>query len=647
MGASESRNNFLCLQLPAEREGESPVYRSWASEHGLLETCWDDVHTLFDGFQRSARLHAGAPCLGWRENDGPYKWMTYSDLRSRSLNFGAGILKTCGLKPGNFVGLWSINQKEWIIAEQGSYAYSLVPIPLYDTLGPDASQYIINQSEMTVLVVSKANLPKVKEIAPNCPTLRHVIVMEGAADEKFEHETQHLLSFEEVEKEGAAHPEDPIPPKPTDLATICYTSGTTGDPKGVMLSHRALLADISSAVKHGIDLKPEDVHISYLPLAHMMERIVSNGLLFYGASIGFFRGDIPKLFDDISELKPTLFVSVPRLFNRVFDKVITNVNQTGGFKKTLFEHALNSKKEGLRSGQVSHMFYDSVVFGKVRDRLGGRVRLMVTGSAPISSEVMDFLRCAFSCPIIEGYGQTETAAAMTCTLPDSFTSGDVGIPLPAAEVKLVDVPDMGYTAKDKEGPRGEVCCRGPLCCDGYYKNEEKTKELFDEHGWLHTGDIGLILPNGCLRIIDRKKNLFKLAQGEYVAPEKIENILTRIPYLAQVYIHGESLKSTLVSIMVPDFETLVPWAQEHGIKDTEHEALCQNPEVKKLITQQVKEISSASKLHGFEVPRAFHLTPEAFSVENDLLTPTFKLKRPQAKAKYLDQINSMYAEIEP
>jgi len=591
-------------------------------------------------------MHAGAPCLGWRENDGPYRWMTYSDLRTRSLDFGAGLLKKCGLKPGSFVGLWSINQKEWIIAEEGSYCYSLVPIPLYDTLGPDASQYIINQSELTVIVVSQSNLTKVKEIAPQCPSLRFIIVMEGEANDTFESDKQ-LFSFEDIEKEGRENPEDPIPPKPSDLATICYTSGTTGDPKGVMLSHRALVADISSAVKHGIDLRSDDVHISYLPLAHMMERIVSNALLFFGSSIGFFRGDIPKLFDDILELKPTLFVSVPRLYNRIFDKVIASVNQTGGFKKTLFDYALSTKKEGLKAGSVSHLLYDSVVFGKVRERLGGRVRLMVTGSAPISSDVIDFLRCAFSCPIIEGYGQTETAAAMTCTVVNSFSSGDVGIPLPACEVKLVDVPDMGYTAKDSEGPRGEVCTRGPLCCDGYYKNDEKTKELYDEHGWLHTGDIGLILPNGCLRIIDRKKNLFKLAQGEYVAPEKIENLLTRIPYIAQVYIHGESLKSTLVSIMVPDFETLLPWAQEHGIQDTDHSALCQNPEVKKLITQQIKEIGSAAKLHGFEIPRAFYLVPEPFSVENELLTPTFKLKRPQAKAKYGEQIKAMYAEIEP
>eukprot|EP01099_Mayorella_cantabrigiensis_P004369 TRINITY_DN327_c0_g1_i1.p1 TRINITY_DN327_c0_g1~~TRINITY_DN327_c0_g1_i1.p1 ORF type:complete len:269 (-),score=64.74 TRINITY_DN327_c0_g1_i1:146-856(-) len=236
---------------------------------------------------------------------------------------------------------------------------------------------------------------------------------------------------------------------------------------------------------------------------------------------------------------------------------------------------------------------------------------------------------------------------MSCTPITSYTSGDVGIPLPCAEIKLVDVADMGYTAKDKEGPRGEVCCRGPLCCDGYYKNDEKTKELFDEYGWLHTGDIGLILPNGSLRIIDRKKNLFKLAQGEYVAPEKIENILTRIPQIAQVFIHGDSLKSTLVSIMVPDFEVLAPWAQENGIQDVSHEALCQNPEVKKVIAQQIKEISSASKLHGFEIPRAFRLVPEPFSVENDLLTPTFKLKRPQAKAKFGDLIKEMYAEVEP
>jgi len=497
-----------------------------------------------------------------------------------------------------------------------------------------------------VIVVSKVNFKKLKEILSRCPSLRFVIMMEDEIEESLEGSIE-LISLAQVEKEGAGKPLDPVPPSARDTATICYTSGTTGDPKGVILSHRAFVADISSAIKHGINISHQDVHVSYLPLAHMFERIVMNCVLLTGACAGFFRGEITQLFDDILELKPTVFCSVPRLYNRLFDKVITGVNQAGGFKKTLFDMALESKKEGLKSGSTSHVVYDSLVFGKIRERLGGRVKMMVTGSAPISSEVMEFLRCAFSCPVIEGYGQTETAAAATCTVPEFTGTGDVGVPLPSAEIKLVDVPDMNYTAKDEAGPRGEVCIRGPICCDGYFRNEEKTKELFDEHGWLHTGDIGLILPNGALKIIDRKKNIFKLAQGEYVAPEKIENALCRSQYIAQAFIHGDSLMSTLVAVFVVDPETVVPWAKQNNIEDQSLEALCENDQLKELFSKEIKEVAALSKLQGFEVPKAFHLTSEMFTIENYLLTPTFKLKRPQAKARYAKHIEDMYAKVEP
>jgi len=607
---------------------------------------WPDVTTLYEGLLRTSKADPKGAALGWRENEGPYRWLNYGELYQLVQEVGSGYVNHCQLKPKDFVGLFSVNRKEWVISEHACYTQSLVPVPLYDTLGPDASRYIINQTEMRVLVVSKSNVKKIKEIIKECPTLKYIVQMDDGLNAN-EFENVEFLTLSDLAKLGRDKPAQPVPPAPNDMATICYTSGTTGDPKGVMLSHRALIADISGAITHGINVRNDDVYISYLPLAHMMERIVLNTMLIIGASVGFFRGDILQLFDDLAELKPTLFVSVPRLFNRIYDKVIAGVSQAGGLKQYLFNKALATKSENAKHGKLTHAVWDSLVFAKVRERLGGRVRMMITGSAPISAEVMDFLRSSFSVPIIEGYGQTETAAAATCTLSSIHRSGNVGVPLPCAEIKLVDVPEMGYTAKDSVGPRGEVCIRGPICCDGYFKNEEKTKELFDEHGWLHTGDIGLILPDGTLKIIDRKKNIFKLAQGEYVAPEKIENILTRVPYIAQAFIHGESLMSSLVAIFVPDFEVLVPWAKQNNIQDLSHESLCQNEQVRSLISREVKEMAGASKLHGFEIPRAFHLSTELFSVENDLLTPTFKLKRPQAKAKYAEQINKMYQQIEP
>eukprot|EP01099_Mayorella_cantabrigiensis_P002536 TRINITY_DN2103_c0_g1_i2.p1 TRINITY_DN2103_c0_g1~~TRINITY_DN2103_c0_g1_i2.p1 ORF type:complete len:666 (+),score=164.43 TRINITY_DN2103_c0_g1_i2:48-2000(+) len=642
-------SDFLPKQLPPEREGESSVYRSPYTQGQLLETFWPGVSTLYDGFQRTVKNHGSAAALGWREGEGPYKWITYNDINKTIFEVGSALVNHCGLSAKSFVGLFSVNRKEWVITEHACYTQSLVPVPLYDTLGPDASKYIINQTEMQVLVVSKTNIKKIKDIVSDCPSLKFVIQMDDEKDPKVFENNPNItfLTLNEIAELGQEKPAQPAPPSPSDLATICYTSGTTGDPKGVMLSHRAIIADISGAMVHGIDINSDDVYISYLPLAHMMERVILNAILLVGASAGFFRGDVVQLFDDLIELKPTLFVSVPRLFNRVYDKVLAAIAQGGALKGWMFNTALQSKNYYSKQGYLTHTFWDPIVFAKIRDRLGGRVRLMLTGSAPISAEVMDFLRGSFSVGVLEGYGQTETAACATCTLPTIHRSGNVGIPIPSAEIKLVDVPEMGYTAKDSVGPRGEVCIRGPICCEGYFKNEEKTKELFDEHGWLHTGDVGLILPDGTLKIIDRKKNIFKLSQGEYVAPEKIENTLCRIPYIAQAYIHGESLMSTLVAVFVPDFEILIPWAKENKIDDVSPEALCKNTKVSELITQQVKEISASAKLHGFEIPKAFHLSPELFSVENDLLTPTFKLKRPQAKAKYLEEIRKMYQQIEP
>jgi len=415
------------------------------------------------------------------------------------------------------------------------------------------------------------------------------------------------------------------------------------------LTHFNMLSLVSSLLRTmkenllpSVDNK--SVHISYLPLAHIFERAIHQLMAFLGSRIGFYQGDTLKLFDDISELRPTFFVSVPRLFNRIYDKVWAGVKAKGGIASLLFKTAFNQKKAGLASGKISHWLWDFLVFKNVQKKLGGRVKFLFTGSAPISADVIDFLRICFSCDVIEGYGQTETTAGVTVTWSGETSSGHIGSPLPCCEVKLVDVPSMNYTSDDKPNPRGEICVRGNQIFSEYYKLPDKTAETKDADGWCHSGDIGMWDERGRLVIIDRVKNIFKLAQGEYVAPEKIENVYTKHDLVAQAFVYGDSLQASVVGVIVPDEETFVPWAKQLGYEKPFAE-LCQDEELKKKFLSVLAAHGKSNDLKGFENIRALFLESTLFSVENDLFTPTFKLKRHDAMKKYRSQIDDMYAKL--
>lgn len=606
------------------------IRRNTCSPDNLVATFSPEVTTLFENFEVACKNAPNSNFLGVRNGE-EYVWQSYETARKTARSFGSG-LAGLGCVAGTKIGVYAKNMPEWTISGQACNAYSLVSVSLYDTLGEEAVAYIINQAEIPVAIVSKIHVKQMLEGASSCPCLKIIIQIQditadqGDIKQEAESANVRLLTFREVVEMGENNPVDVRPPKPDDLATLCYTSGTTGNPKGVMLTHGNLIADLAGALAGGLTMDDGEIHISYLPLAHMFERIVQEAMICTKSAIGFFQGDITKLMEDIAVLRPTIFPSVPRLFNRLYDKVHGAVNEKGGISKKLFGMALEVKKEGLKDGYLTHAIWDSVVFGKVRSRLGGRVKYLVTGSAPLSPEVTAFLKSAFSCPLLEGYGQTECAAACTLTAANDPTIGHVGAPLPCNEIKLVSVPDMDYNVSDKPNPRGEVCIRGPNVCKGYYNMPEKTAETIDSDGWLHTGDIGLWLPNGTLKIIDRKKNLFKLAQGEYVAPEKCENKMQRSAFVAQIFVHGNSLKASLLGVIVPDFETLTPWAKANGLESIaeDEEALCANEEVKAMILADLRAIGKEGGLKGFEIVRGIVLSHIPFSVENNTLTATFK-----------------------
>jgi len=316
----------------------------------------------------------------------------------------------------------------------------------------------------------------------------------------------------------------------------------------------------------------------------------------------------------------------------------------------LYRRAYAAKEAGLKKGWLRHTIWDALVFGKVAQKVGlDRCRIIITGSAPIAPHVLDFLRIVFSCVVVEGYGQTETCAGSNVVHVDDYSTGHVGGPLPCNEIRLESVPEMNYLVTDTEhagkpcAGRGEICFHGPNMFNGYYKMPDKTKEAKDDDNWVHSGDIGLWTTKGQLKIIDRKKNIFKLAQGEYIAPEKIENVYGKAPFVAQSFVYGDSYQSVLVAIVVPDFDAMKDWLRTNNISGS-HEELCRNDKVKQAVLADMNKVGKEAKFTGLEYAKDVTLIAKPFTPD-DLLTPTFKLKRNEAKDYFQDAIDKMYEKV--
>ncbi|XP_065779398.1 long-chain-fatty-acid--CoA ligase 5 isoform X1 [Muntiacus reevesi] len=620
-------------------------------DNELIRNYFSDAKTVYEIFQRGLAVSDNGPCLGYRKPNQPYRWLSYKQVSDRAEYLGSCLLhKGCKPSQDSFVGIFAQNRPEWVISEFACYTYSMVSVPLYDTLGAEAVIYIVNKADISTVICDTPQkaLVLISNVEKGLtPGLKLVILMDPFEDDlkrRGEKCGVEILSLFDAENLGKENFRKPMPPAPEDLSIICFTSGTTGDPKGAMLTHENIVSNASAFLKCMEDVfepNPEDVTISYLPLAHMFERVVQTVVYSCGAKVGFFQGDIRLLPDDMKTLKPTLFPTVPRLLNKVYDKVQNEAKTP--LKKFLLNLAVASKLSEMKKGIIRRdSLWDKLIFRKIQENLGGNIRLMVTGAAPISPPILTFLRAAMGCLVLEAYGQTECTAGCTVTLPGDWKSGHVGVPMACNHVKLEDVPGMNYFAVNNEG---EICIRGTNVFKGYLKDPEKTQEALDKDGWLHTGDIGRWLPNGTLKIIDRKKNIFKLAQGEYIAPEKIENIYIRSSLVSQIFVHGESLQSFLVGVVVPDPDALPSFAAKIGVKGSIEE-LCQNQTIKKAILENMQKIGTEGGLKSFEQVKCIHLHPEPFSIENGLLTPTLKAKRGDLAKYFETQINSLYGNTQ-
>uniref|UniRef100_A0A8D3A5L0 Long-chain-fatty-acid--CoA ligase n=1 Tax=Scophthalmus maximus TaxID=52904 RepID=A0A8D3A5L0_SCOMX len=636
------------VEIPGEERARRSVLND--SDENMTHY-YDDARTMYEVFQRGLRVSNNGPCLGSRKPNQPYEWLSYKEVSDRAEHIGSALLHRGHSQTGDrFIGIFSQNRPEWTISELACHTYSMVVVPLYDTLGTEAIAYIIDRAAISTVICDVAEKAQLILDSGKGQTVKTIVLMEAFDGDLVTRGREcgiEILSLKDFEVRMTTKSSLFFffqPPKPEDLALICFTSGTTGNPKGGMLTHGNVISNTAAflRVTEG-SLRPssKDVLISFLPLAHMFERVVEGVVLIHGARIGYFQGDIRLLMDDLKTLQPTVFPVVPRLLNRMFDKVFCQANTP--LKKWLLDFAFSRKEAEMKNGVIRRdSMWDKLIFKKVQASLGGRVRLMITGAAPVSPTILTFLRAALGCQFYEGYGQTECTAGCSMSMPGDWTAGHVGPPLPCNAIKLVDVAEMNYLAVNGEG---EVCVKGPNVFQGYLKDPEKTAEAIDKDGWLHTGDIGKWLPNGSLKIVDRKKHIFKLAQGEYIAPEKIETIYNRSDPVAQIFVHGDSLQACLVGIVVPDPDFLPIWVKKKGIEGSYTE-LCSKKEVKDGILEDILRLGKEAGLKSFEqVTADIALHPEMFSIQNGLLTPTLKAKRTELRSHFREQIDKLYAKI--
>ncbi|KAF8782237.1 Long-chain-fatty-acid--CoA ligase 5 like protein [Argiope bruennichi] len=485
MSQQPSEMNHFEEQESVEIPNSNGARKSKLATNGdTIRFAYENLETTWDAVENGHKISKNGRCFGWRSSKSSYSWITYDEFIKRAENFGSGLVKI-GLKPGQSsnVGIYAQNCVEWVVAQFGIWSQSAILIPLYDTLGPDASIFMIHQAEIEVAICDQEQ--KVRNLIDRrdeLPSLKYIVTIHVGSEELMNFAKEkgiQIYSFNEIEVIGEKFPAALLPPQTSDTAIICYTSGTTGDPKGVILTHKNLMSactNVHLMMGNTAQTKDDSV-ISYLPLAHIFGQLVQLLFLMVGGSIGFFSGDINQLVDDMRVLQPTFFPAVPRLLNKLYDKAQALVRSKLKFDLS-GDHS--TKETELKS--VCKPFIDS---------LGGRIRFIFSGAAPIYKNVLEFYTKIVGCTVMEVYGQTECGGPCSFVLLDSYYTGNVGAPVPCCIVKLADVPEMGYFSKDS---KGEVCIKGPAVFKGYLKNPMKTAEALDDDGWLHTGDIGMWLP---------------------------------------------------------------------------------------------------------------------------------------------------------
>lgn len=670
----------------SEEKGYSAVYRSSLSPDHLF-TCFDKrLSTLYEHFLFACKLWPKNDCLGHRRYDpiaekfeDYYHFQSYEEVEKISRHVGSGIMSLVNTKRGKalnsndfIVSILSHNNPEWIITDLACQAYSLTNTALYETLGPETSEYIMNLTESPVLVFAKSNLYKVINILPHLKYVNTLVCMEDLDDSELHLINSSLLPMTknsrgesisvhclcQVEHIGVLNEIPVIPPTPDSLYTISFTSGTTGTPKGVELTHMHAASGIAftfSTLKIPNSKKGQQLHdLCFLPLAHIFQRMIVAFGLSMGVGLGFLHIPDPAvLVEDMKILKPDMISLVPRVLTRL-EAGIKNSLDKSNLQNNVANNILGAKqarltaKGGPDRSLVNYLIFHRVLIDKIRDSLGfKKVAFVITGSAPISSDTLLFLRSALDIGMRQGYGLTETFAGFCLSEPYEKDPGSCGAIGVTVECRLKSVPEMGYCAE--KDLKGELQVRGPQVFKRYFKRPEETSKAIDENGWFSTGDVAQIDSKGRLRVIDRVKNFFKLAQGEYIAPEKIENLyLSSCPLITQIFVYGDSFKTFLVGIVGIDVD---------GVKNA---LSSKHPEMKRISGSKLVECLNTDRglkkeflisvnryihnLQGFEKLHNIHVAIEPLKVEDDVVTPTLKIKRGKATKHFKILLDELYRD---
>jgi long-chain acyl-CoA synthetase len=577
---------------------------------------------------RSAALRA--------KRDGKWVALSYGDLAERVQDLSIALLEL-GLVPGDRVAILSENRPEWAIADYACLAARCTDVPIYPTLPAKQAEHNLRDSgSAAVFVSSRQQLEKVLEIRGGLPALRHVIAFdEGVTGPG-------VLQLADLYARGRAartrHPDWKslaLEAKPDDLATLIYTSGTTGEMKGVMLTHGNIASNVTTCCSL-FTFSQDDECLSFLPLSHIFERMFGHYCMFYSGVVINYAGGVDTVAADMQEVRPTLMASVPRLYEKIYGRVLDQVRAGSRLRQRIFfwgkavgevsvERRL-AKRRLSPTLVVSRWLADRLVFTRLRARTGGRIRFFISGGAPLSADIARFFHAA-GMPILEGYGLTETSPVIAVNTFRHLRLGSVGRPIPGTEVRIA--------------PDGEILTRGPCVMAGYYRKPEATAEAVDPDGWFHTGDIGLVDEDGFLKITDRKKDLIVTAGGKNIAPQPIESLVKSSKYVSNAVMLGDRRKFPIM-LVVPNLQNLSAWAAQQGIPPMDDEALLRIAEVQLKMDREVR--TTLRDLASFEVPKKLLLLARDFTVESGELTPTLKVKRRVVEERYRAAIEGLYTE---
>lgn len=599
-----------------------------------------EFNTIAELFDRITRKfgHSNRPMLQYK-TEGAYKSITYDEYRRQVERFAFG-LAALGMQRGDRLSIIAENRPEWVIADMAMVILGIVNVPIYPTLTPKQIEFIYNDSGIRMAIVSnQMQLAKVLKARPQVKSLERIAVM----SEKGVAASEDVLTFSRIYEMGDAHAKQHpdllrqsiARVKPDDLLTFIYTSGTTGNPKGVMLTHRNLVSNITSSADT-IPFGETDVLLSFLPLCHSFERMAGYyTTMACGVTVAYAES-VETVRDNLLEVHPTVVTTVPRLFERIYNRLMKQIESSPPARQKIFHWAVAVGKEmasAKRSGKVpaflklQHGMASRLVYSKLKERTGGRIRFFVSGGAALPKMLGEFFE-AVGIQILEGYGLTETSPVLTVNRLDDYKFGTVGKPIAGVEIKI---------AED-----GEILARGPNIMLGYYNNKKATEEVIDRDGWFHTGDIGHFDEGGHLMITDRKKHLFVSSGGKNIAPQPIENLFLASKYIDQFVLIGDG-RMFLTALIVPEFEVLKEYARQNGILFSSDKDLARSASIKEMYRKEIEGIQK--DLPAFERVRRFELLETALTVESGEITPTLKVKRKVVEEKFADLIERMYSDV--